>query len=96
MITLLSGADVIGTYLYIRILMCKIARPQKCKILWGQPKIKHLQLYIYIYILLYYIILKSLSLKRQFLNTFIKWGGGIQTWDVSLESLGYAIELQNS
>ena len=90
MITLLSGADVIGTYLYIRILMCKIARPQKCKILWGQPKIKHLQLYIYIY-----IILKSLSLKRQILNTFIKWGGGIQTWDVSLESLGYAIELQN-
>ena len=92
MITLLSGVDVIGTYLYIRILMCKIARPQKCKILWGQPKIKHLQLY---YIILYYIILKSLSLKRQFLNTFIKWGGGIQTWDVSLESLGYAIELQN-
>ena len=93
MITLLSRADVIGTYLYIRILTCKIARPQKCKILWGQPKIKHLQLYIYIYI---YIILKSLSLKRQILNTFIKWGGGIQTWDVSLESLGYAIELQNS
>ena len=93
MITLLSRADVIGTYLYIRILTCKIARPQKYKILWGQPKIKYLQLYIYIYI---YIILKSLSLKRQILNTFIKWGGGIQTWDVSLESLGYAIELQNS